>query len=469
MISEHDQLKYDYAEPIYETADYDPDYRRTIKAALICVAGAAISGVIYLITKNKFAAAAPFVLISAAISLFNTPLMLTFLYFLFPLETVIHFIQYFSITKAAGLGVVLSFILTRLRFGIVVPSALKWMIVFAVFCLLSALWSLLPLYTAITSLTVFLHVGLMVILVSTIKSVDVFRLILWALLAGCLLSSLLLISGYASPVDTGPHGRATFEDVNPNTIASIFALGVIGAVYLFMKRGFIKKVLLVCMIAIVLAGIFKTQSRSGMLGLFLAVVASFIFSAKKENRLAYIFVAILLCVGGYIGYRAILATDVLGARARERFEFSEYSLESGVRLQFWKDGLEFISERPLYGWGYNNFAIRYGEGFAGGRSAHNVLISITAELGLIGLLILLTVYFKLFRGSLKIVDPRLQCMAFGFLFYNLLNGITHTSYGHKDFWFSIGFVALCILLSQKRNPDEQLYYPPEDYYFEAAH
>jgi O-antigen ligase len=82
--------------------------------------------------------------------------------------------------------------------------------------------------------------------------------------------------------------------------------------------------------------------------------------------------------------------------------------ESGdlVRLQFFQKTGEMISERPLLGHGIGSWRQQYpirAEGLMTAQMStpHNDYLLYTAELGLVGLITLLAIFFSLIRAAIK--------------------------------------------------------------------
>jgi O-antigen ligase len=447
MLTSQEEIEYNYIAP-------DPDFRKTKRAVCICIAMGLISVLIYAATGDKLSAAIPLAAICAIISIFNTPLLFMFLYFLVPMEIIIRLNENFTFSKVIGVGIVLSYILTRLKEGIKLSGALKGLLVFAIYSLFSVAWALSNFFALVSVLTLILHIGLIVILANTVKSINVFKLMLWALLFGCCLASVLLIFGIAAPSEAWGTERASFEGTNPNILGAIFALGILGGIYLFFNARIIGKSLSLFLILLVGLGVLHTQSRSALGGLFLAIMFGLALSGRGKTRLLYLVLIVFGSVGAYIGYHIILNSDILNPKAKRRLQESRYDLEKSGRLDFWRQGISYIKQRPVQGFGYGNFPVKQGGGVSLGRSAHNAFISITVELGLVGLSTLLFVYFMLLRGSIEIRSPSLKWLCLSFLSFNLVNGLTHTSYIQKDFWFSIGFVVLGSILSKNDISEE---------------
>lgn len=148
------------------------------------------------------------------------------------------------------------------------------------------------------------------------------------------------------------------------------------------RRG---RLLFTALMVVVVGGVVATQSRGGfiaLLGIALMIV--------KESRKKM--VAVLL--------GAIIAIGVLVVTPRGAFDrfstITDYHNEetAQIRLHMWAAGLRMFADHPVLGVGAGMFAVAYGQayrdpGFAYNTwwTAHNSVIQVVAELGLLGFLL----------------------------------------------------------------------------------
>jgi len=442
-----------YYEPFVAT---DGDVQRTIRLLMICGAAGIVTAMLYLATRNLYVSVIPLATAVFLCSLFHIPIAFFFLFSSLPLEMLLRLSESFTLGKLMGITIILGYILLHLGSRFSVPTVVKCFIAFGIFCLLSVLWALAPLYSAVNVLSLIMYIGLMLVLVNMVQSIKMFQLIGWGMLATSALAAVFLYMGVGAATEWG--GRITFEGENPNVVAAILAISLIIGVYLFFNTGLPGKLLCFGMCAITSVGILYTQSRSALASVVAAMLLSLIFLMKGHNKIVYLMMFVVFCIVGYVGYRHIISSEFLGKQATERLENSTYSLQHSGRTHFWKQGLKYISERPVTGYGYKNYAIRYGGGIVVGRDAHNSIISITSETGIMGLFLYLLFQFLLFKDSLKLRQSSLQWLCTSLLLFSFFNGITHTTYGQKDFWFAMGFVALITMIDKNES-----YYPMLEY------
>jgi len=167
--------------------------------------------------------------------------------------------------------------------------------------------------------------------------------------------------------------------------------------------------------------LFMVPGRTGQLALAaIAVVA--LFMALRWR-------GIVLAVVGVSA--AFVAAYSLAPGVRERLaqvptEVKQWdpnvasSTSVGLRLEFYRNTLTMIGERPLLGAGTGGFGPAYDQVVAGKdlnrtSNPHNQYLLTTAELGLVGLAVLLFFFFQHGRASGRLPDPVYCLLARGLL------------------------------------------------------
>lgn len=272
------------------------------------------------------------------------------------------------------------------------PTSL-WLAAFAALSGLSiatALWREFALNAFLDFLKVVLVYFLVVHLLDRLDRVrKFFWVMLWGgafLAAGTLMHYLLkidLVEGYRAA------WVGIYED--PNDLAyHLVVLTPIGLALLEAERSFLKKCIVLGILAAFMAAIYVTFSRGGLVGL----LAVFFFQIlRSRKRMLHFALAGLLLV-------ALLA--VAPARYWERAEtilkFRQDESAMG-RVYAWKAGFAMIQDRPLLGVGVGCFVMGwpiYAPPEAGTkwRAPHNTFVAVMGETGLLGL-----VAFGAFMGT----------------------------------------------------------------------
>lgn len=171
-------------------------------------------------------------------------------------------------------------------------------------------------------------------------------------------------------------------------------------------------------VAINLAGLMMSNSRTAMAALIIAViVASLAYASPPRLAAFFLGLTVLLITAFTIDY------DTLFRLLARSGEAQEIATGTG-RKEIWAYTIQLINQRPLFGWGYasSNTLIPAAEheiGFLASH-AHNAFLQIALSIGYVGLLV-----FVIMMG-LKIVysfRSRVQ-LNIAFIFFLLVDGLT---------------------------------------------
>jgi putative inorganic carbon (hco3(-)) transporter len=152
----------------------------------------------------------------------------------------------------------------------------------------------------------------------------------------------------------------TFND--PNDLALAFVIALPMQAYLLGRAGFVGRLFWLACIALTAYGIFLTNSRGGMLAALALLLMAFL------SR----FGAVMAAVAGSaaVGALAMLPTRMGTLSAGES--------SAAGRVESWYYGLQMFFTRPIIGIGKGNYG-DYHE-----LTAHNSLVLVFAELGIVG-------------------------------------------------------------------------------------
>ncbi|HUR40466.1 MAG TPA: O-antigen ligase family protein, partial [Verrucomicrobiae bacterium] len=245
-------------------------------------------------------------------------------------------------------------------------------------------------------------------------------------------AALSVLAGLTLPAESAfaDEGRFTSGGLNPNDYAGLL-LVILFAAGSLARGGRVGRAALALLL---LAGVLWSGSRTAFVALAAAPVLLIAFSPSQRRGAALrkgaaAYVAALLAVGAVYALDSSQA-QALHARAATITDYRNESTWAG-RLDIWRGGLELVAARPLLGSGAGNFPIaatavsgipqRSTDG-APGQVAHNVLLGMTAELGLAGLLVF---SFLLARALMRAralarVEPMGSALLLGLLAYSLM-------------------------------------------------
>lgn len=208
-----------------------------------------------------------------------------------------------------------------------------------------------------------------------------------------------LLSNYSTDILDGRVIVGTMG--NPNFLAAylLITLPLFFILQKYSTRKIIKTFWIIAM-AISLAAIFLTATRSALVALFVG----FIFYAIIKNKKLLIIPLIL--VATFMGINIFSQTNFIkNHELLNRLTFSEESLRSlKSRAYIWPATIEIIKERPFFGYGMENFKEVFSkvspkelltvERFTDSIDrAHNEILDTTAAIGLFGLISYLSILF----------------------------------------------------------------------------
>jgi len=180
----------------------------------------------------------------------------------------------------------------------------------------------------------------------------------------------------------------------PNPPAHLAGMGVIFSLYLAFKRRFPSNILYFGFAGILLVVILCTGSRNGLISTIIASFLFLFFATKSREKYNWILVTITGFVFLVVFYK--LGRLVFQLRLNPQLLLYDTSILS--RFLLWKNSLRYFIAHPFSPVGTGNFFYFYGS--LGLPFAHNFLINLLIESGLVPFLMALWAYFL---GIKKIV------------------------------------------------------------------
>lgn len=441
-----------YSQPLL-TEPVSDDYAKLLHCLWLFGGSLVLAGLIYIFLKDVKIAVVVCGVVAVGLTLFHTPFGLFILFSLLAIENAVVLNPNFTISKAMGIVLLLSFLVKMYRTGLTLPTPLKLAIALMCWAICSALWSIAPFYyTLLNSTTLILNIGLAVIILNTIKDQKSLFLVISGFALGGFAAFLITISGHVTYAGSERIGRvALHDDTSPVVLALALCIGFLAACFAFFQPGKIKKILATVVMVSLFLTMIKTQSRMPTFAALSIPVFALILSSRSENRLKYFFIAVIVAVIAVVAVRWAIQSDLLTEEARKRL--GEHGFEESGRLQFWKWGLQAFAHRPIHGYGLNNFT--WIPTNLANKSAHNNVVAISVDLGLVGFALLAMIFVTLYKQIIRISDSALRWLGFALFLYPLITGITTTTYIKKEFWYVLGImmtvINIGILQEQKKN------------------
>jgi O-antigen ligase len=160
-------------------------------------------------------------------------------------------------------------------------------------------------------------------------------------------------------------------------------------------------------------------------------------------------------IGVVIALTYVLPSTALHQRAVLAYEeFSKWqpgkaqTTSVGQRLEFYRNTLEIIAQRPLLGAGTGGFRVAYEERVKGSgkvftHNPHNEYLMVAAQLGLAGLALLLFLFWTQWRLALLLATVREQMLARGMVLAMVIaSAVSSTLIDHAEGWFYVWMSAL---------------------------
>lgn len=173
-------------------------------------------------------------------------------------------------------------------------------------------------------------------------------------------------------------GSGIFNDPNDLAMAFVGVVPFLIGPVLVRRTPFFRRTILLLIAVPVLAALFLTNSRGGMVGV-LAAMTPYLWRSKS----------MLPRVMVVLGVVALLA---LGPSRMSEVDSDDDSSQG--RLQAWSAGLGMLKDNPVLGVGFNRFT-EFHE-----LAAHNSFVHTFGELGFVGCVFFTGMFYWLFRGLL---------------------------------------------------------------------
>jgi len=258
---------------------------------------------------------------------------------------------------------------------------------------------------------------------------------------GINLSKLLAVSNtwFSYYLDSPPTLRMFSIFPDSHSFALFTIIGLVFFSYLLISKIY-KKKSIVCILWLIIIFSFLSLVFSGSRGVwvsaalpFLAVITLLLFrNIRKYVGSPFVWM-LLIFVLAFPTSSLVSSLSFQGdgrdaslafKRARTVIDIEELSVKS--RMGIWEASFQSILKRPLLGVGMGNYPVVLGEDISAskkGASAHNLYLDVASEMGLLGLIVLLLIFFLILKKSIHF-NHFSRIFAFFFawiLIYNLFD------------------------------------------------
>lgn len=320
-----------------------------------------------------------------------------------------------SLTKAAGLLLAVAWLATLATRPDAKTDLLRqhpWigavLVLFLAWAVLSVAWAERPEAAFEAFYRLALNGMLFLIVYTAIRTPrDAIR-VFAAFVVGAIAAAAIGLLAGAGPTPYGEAARVSGEFANANQLASalVASLALSLGLAFAARRSPALRLLALGAAGFSLLGVMLTVSRSGLVALTVAALAAIVFSGRWRPKVATLSVMVL--VSAIIYFLAFAPES-----SRERIT----TVEGGTgRQDIWKVAWRMAEDNPLRGVGAGNFStssvhyliapgvLRRSDFIVDTQKvAHNVYLETLAELGVVGLTLLLLLILFLLRCSLQAI------------------------------------------------------------------
>ena len=290
------------------------------------------------------------------------------------------------------------------------------------------------------------------ITLNNIKTFKQMKWLIFAMIFSMLLMSFFTIKQFTWITDIASKEklRGTFVWLGPNELAAFYAsyTFVLLGILLFNKANIIR-ILFTITIIINMFCVLFLYSR----GAYLGVLAGLLFLCFIKNKKLIIPLIILLFF-----WQAMLPKKVVQRINETKTEEGTLDHSSAARLELWKSSIDLFSKNPITGVGFNVFSFLEYQN----NDPHNIYLKILAEQGIVGLIILLLIFWFSLKSGWELYrkseDRFLKGLGFGFAACVIVT-MTTNLFGDRwtylqvgaFYWVFLGLVVKGTIITLKLN------------------
>jgi O-antigen ligase len=252
----------------------------------------------------------------------------------------------------------------------------------------------------------------------------------------CTFLAILQLLGIIAATVGDERLTTSFGD-NPNVVASVLSLGLLGLFGLAYRRkdtSMKVRLLAWCSSPFLLIVIARTGSRGGQIALLLALIALFFKPASLPQRIRKIFVGFLIVVG--------LSWSVYESEfVRQRWENTYYEGDVAGREVLMPIAWEMFLERPLLGWGpvYHYWEMNIRTNDSDGGDPHNLYLWLLKETGLLGGIPFFVGLLLCWGSAWKARVSHQDSLPLAYLVFMLVANLKGTYLYFKLFWLVLAY------------------------------
>ena len=356
-----------------------------------------------------------------------------------------------------GLAAITLFFVVLMRDKFQLTFMSKWMFVVYLYFMCSIFWSESHEFVnPLKSLIIIFAVS--ILLLSVVNNLKDLKTLIFINYLAILFSAVyLLFTVDMSALGEDRLGAMLETSWNSNNISTLMCMGFALALYfLGRSKRLFEKVFLLSTIALFVGIIFFCGSRTGLLLMLMICVLYLLVRARGKKKVGAILISISLIVLVYqliMNYEPLY--NVLGSRIEEMIDGLLGTSEDGSfnwRELMIQEGWRYFKEKPIFGYGIDNFRYIFGAKYGFFTYAHNNFIEILVGGGIVGFILYYSIYLYVFKGLWKYAVKEKEPLAIAIFVINLAKLISQyssISYYNMDVYALLAFGVLYIAIREK--------------------
>jgi len=208
--------------------------------------------------------------------------------------------------------------------------------------------------------------------------------------------------------------------------------------------------------------LFMVQGRTGHLVLLaLLIYIGIVWLRWKGVAIALVAIAVLAVLAYALPSSSLHQRAALAYREFSAAQPDVAATTSvGQRMEFYRNTLEIVRQRPLLGVGTGGFRQAYAEqvrdtGRVATHNPHNEYLMVAAQLGLAGLLLLLALFAVQWHAAARLPAIREQMLARGMVLSVMVaSAVSSTLIDHAEGWFYVWMSGLLFAALKSAHPSQ---------------
>ena len=254
-----------------------------------------------------------------------------------------------------------------------------------------------------------------------------------SMIGSCVLLSVLILTGFTQTIG---HGRVTTMSQNPNSVGTIFSLGLLALLGLAYGRDDLDRrirfLLWVCFGGIAV-GLVATGARSAMIGLLCGIV---LLVARRGNIAQKVQVGFI----GLLMIAALVWASYANEAVRIRWERAILQGDQSGREAIHPEAWNMFTEKPFFGWGPVSNYVELGARFGRPKmDTHNLYLWILTETGLLGSVPFFIGLWLCWRAAWRARYGTERSLPIALMASLLLLNMAGTQLFSKKFWFVLAY------------------------------